>query len=78
MSKIETPTEREIEEANHRIQHRRIRGSMWALEARVMRKAKLLREKADVLLERQRLDMMKKGAVAGGVPEAFMVIGRPN
>ncbi len=47
-------------------------------EARVLRKAKLMREKSDVMIERQRLDMMKKGTEAGGVPEAFMVIGKVN
>ncbi len=46
--------------------------------SRVLRKAKLMREKSDVLIERQRLDMMKKGTEAGGVPEAFMVIGKVN
>ena len=46
--------------------------------ARVLRKAKLMREKSDVLIERQRLDMMKKGTDAGGVPEAFMIIGKVN
>ncbi len=47
-------------------------------EARVVRKAKLMREKADVMMERQRLDMMKTGDKPSSVPEAFMIIGRPN
>ncbi len=47
-------------------------------EARVLRKAKLMREKSDVMIERQRLDMMQKGKLSGGVPEAFMVIGKVN
>jgi hypothetical protein len=37
-----------------------------------------MREKSDVMIERQRLDMMKKGQPGGGVPEAFMVIGKVN
>jgi|KBSSwiStaDraftv2_1062776.scaffolds.fasta_scaffold41152_2 hypothetical protein len=45
--------------------------------ARIERKAQALREKADVMMERSRLEMMQKGG-AGGVPEAFLVIGKVN
>ncbi len=47
-------------------------------QARVGRKAKMLRDKADTMMEQQRMQMMKKGSVAGGVPEAFLVIGKVN
>ena len=47
-------------------------------ESRVIRKAKLMREKSDVMIERQRLDLMKKGSEANGVPEAFLTIGKVN
>ena len=46
--------------------------------ARVTRKATMMREKADTMMEKQRVQMMKKGSAAAGVPEAFLVIGRPN
>ncbi len=47
-------------------------------QARVTRKATMMREKADTMLEKQKLDLMKKGSDAGGVPEAFLVIGKVN
>jgi len=46
-------------------------------EARVARKAAALREKADVMMERSRLDMMRKGD-DGGVPLMFREIGKVN
>ncbi len=46
--------------------------------ARVIRKAKTMRDKADTMMEKQRVQMMKKGSGAGGVPEAFLVIGKVN
>ncbi len=46
--------------------------------ARIERKAKMLRERADTMMEKQRLDMMKTGDKPGSVPEAFMVIGKVN
>ena len=45
--------------------------------ARIERKAQALREKADVMMERSRLEMMQKDG-AGSVPEAFLVIGKVN
>jgi hypothetical protein len=46
-------------------------------EARVARKAAALREKADVMMERSRLEMMKKGT-DDGVPLMFREIGKVN
>lgn len=46
--------------------------------ARIGRKAKMLRDKADTMMEKQRMEMMKKGSKPGGVPEAFLVIGKVN
>lgn len=46
-------------------------------EARVERKAKQLREKADVMIERQKLDMMQAGA-SDGVSDLFKEIGKVN
>ncbi len=46
--------------------------------ARVTRKAALMRAKADTMMEKQRMEMMKKGQPSGGVPEAFLVIGKVN
>jgi hypothetical protein len=46
-------------------------------EARVERKAKALREKADVMIERQKLDMMKPGEDES-VPLMFREIGKVN
>ncbi len=46
-------------------------------EARVERKAKALRDKADVMMERQKLDMMQAGE-GDGVPLMFREIGRTN
>ncbi len=46
-------------------------------EARIERKAQMLREKADVMIERQKIDMMTTGE-RGGVPESFLEIGRVN
>ncbi len=46
--------------------------------ARIGRKAKMLRDKADTMMEQQRMQMMRKGSGAGGVPEAFLVIGKVN
>jgi hypothetical protein len=45
--------------------------------ARVERQAKALREKADVMMERSRLDMMRKGDDSG-VPLMFREIGKVN
>ena len=44
---------------------------------RVERKAQMMREKADVMLERSRLEMMGRGN-GDGVPEMFRVIGKVN
>jgi len=46
-------------------------------EARVERKAKQLREKADVMIERQKLDMMQAGT-SDGVSDLFKEIGKVN
>ncbi len=46
-------------------------------EARTERKAKALRDKADVLMERQRIDMMKPDD-GDGVPLMFREIGKVN
>ena len=45
--------------------------------ARIERKAQALREKADVMMERSRLELMKKGA-DDGVPLMFREIGKVN
>jgi hypothetical protein len=45
--------------------------------SRVERKAKALRDKADVLMERQRMDMMKPES-GDGVPLMFREIGKVN
>ena len=37
----------------------------------------MLRDKADVMMERQKIDMMT-ASEKGGVPEAFLEIGRVN
>ncbi len=46
-------------------------------ESRVERRAKSLRDKADVLMERQKIDMMKPDD-GDGVPLMFREIGKVN
>ncbi len=41
-------------------------------EARTLRKAKMLQDKAAAMVERTRLDMMRPGEQSGGVPQAFL------
>jgi hypothetical protein len=46
-------------------------------QSRIERRAKALRDKSDVLLERQRMDMMKPDE-GDGVPLMFREIGKVN
>ncbi len=46
--------------------------------ARIVRKAKMMREKADTMMEKQKLDMMRTGDNPDNVPEMFKVIGKVN
>jgi hypothetical protein len=45
--------------------------------ARVERKAKAMKDKAEVMLEQSRMELLQRGSTAG-VPEAFVVIGKVN
>jgi hypothetical protein len=47
-------------------------------ESRNIRKAQQLREKADTMTERSRLELMKAGERSESVPMAFMEIGKVN